>query len=288
MSRIYTVLVGIVSLSAGIFIGAIAAQYFRGETRTPTQESETPKLPFEIDTLEVIGDVVIAKQDLEDLPQIPGVDNTRDFRDALEKAALFYNAAKEKGITEDPKAQRMVYWAEKGVYADLYYQRYILPLIRVDTSSVDSFLKANREVFTKEVAMLTVIFKDPKMADTLKKLLKDGSYAANLMLEEFAKRGKIVLQPSPFQNLGLAKFAMSEEEFKTLKNAKVGDVVGPFQVAPGTYAVSKIVEIRRVSLKEIPSQVRSLVYNYLLDMRRREVEDSVIKVLKEKFTGGER
>jgi len=274
-----------VSLAVGIFIGSVGFQYLSGG-KGKAQKSEKTGEAAKIDTLEVIGNVVIAEEDLQAAKNVPGLAPNQDLKRSLEKIALFYNAAKEKGITQDPEAQRMAYWADKSVYADLYYQKYVVPLIRVDTNAVDSFIKAHRDEFSKEVAMMMVVYKDPKLTDTLRKLLKDGSYAANLMLEEFAKSGKIGIQPSPYQNLGLGRFAMSPQEYESLRKAKVGDVVGPFQVAPGTYALAKIADIRRVPLSNLSPEVKSVVYQYLLDQRRKAVEDSLFEVLSKKYAGG--
>ncbi len=285
MNRFTVVVVAIVSLAAGVFVGSLGLMYLtRGKGSKEEVARTTGKT--KIDTLEVIGDVVIAKEDLNAASKIPGLTPEQDLKKALEKIALFYNAAKEKGITSDPQAKRMAYWADKSVYADLFYQKYVVPLINVDTNAVNDYINAHKDEFSKEIAMLMVVYKDPALTDTLRKLLKDGSYAANLMLEEFAKKGKIGVQPSPYQNLGLGRFAMNEEEFKTLKEARVGDVVGPFQVAPGTYALAKVVDIRRTNLKKIDPNVKGVVYQYLIDQRKREVEDSLIKVFERKYAGG--
>ncbi len=284
MNRFTVVVVALIALATGIFVGSLGMMYLtggkKGETEVKSVKGES------IDTLEVVGNVVIAKEDVQAASRIPGLNPTQDLQKALERIALFYNAAKEKGITSDPQARRMAYWADKSVYADLYYQKYVAPLIKVDTSKVNEFINSHKDEFSKEIAMLMVVYQDPKLTDTLRKLLKDGSYAANLMLEEFAKAGKIGVQPSPYQNLGLGRFAMSEEEFKSLKRAKVGDVVGPFQVAPGTYALAKVVDIRRVNLNKLDPNVKNVVYQYLLEQRRKEVEDSLVKVFRKKYAGG--
>jgi len=62
--------------------------------------------------------------------------------------------------------------------------------------------------------------------------------------------------------------------------------VGPFQVAPGTYALAKVVDIRRVNLKKLDPNVKNVVYQYLLEQRRKEVEDSLVKVFRKKYAGG--
>ncbi len=284
MNRFTVVVVAIVSLATGVFLGSLGLMYLtRGKGAEKSVETAEEK---GLDTLKVIGDVVIAREDLSAASKIPVLNPNQDLEKALEKIALFYNAAKERGITSDPQAKRMAYWTDKSVYADLFYQKYVVPLIKVDTSAVNDYINAHKDEFSKEIAMLMVIYKDPALTDTLRKLLKDGSYAANLMLEEFAKDGKIGVQPSPHQNLGLGRFAMDEEQFKALKRAKVGDVVGPFQVAPGTYALAKIVDIRRTDLRKLDPNVKGVVYQYLLDQRRKEVEDSLFKVFERKYAGG--
>ncbi len=285
MNRLTVVVVAIVSLATGIFLGSLGLMYFTGKGKAEGGETSSAK-EVKLDTLEVVGDVVIAKEDLQAASKVPGLNPQQDLRQSLRKIALFYNAAKEKGITSDPQARRMAYWADKSVYADLFYQRYVVPLIKLDTSKVNEFINAHKDEFSKEIAMLMVVYQDPSLTDTLRKLLKDGSYAANLMLEEFAKAGKINVQPSPYQNLGLGRFAMDEKEYESLKKAKVGDVVGPFQVAPGTYALAKIVDIKRVSLKKLGPDVKGVVYQYLLEQRRKEVEDSLVKVFERKYAGG--
>lgn len=275
----------LVSLAVGVFVGAFGVLYFQktGETSN-AKVKETPK-----DVYRKVGDVYITSLDLNIAQSVPGINQSQeDVERGLLKLALFYNEGKNLGLDTDSIVKRLKYWAEKSVVADAFYRKYILPKINVDTSEVMKFINDHKDEFLKEIAMLTVAYSDVKLTDTLKKLLKDGSYAANLMLEEFAKSGKISVQPSGYQNVGLGRFALSEKEFEALKNARKDEVVGPFAMGPNTYVVAKVVDIRKVDINKLDPQIKGMVYQFLLEQRRKQVEDSVYTILLNKYKGGER
>ncbi len=276
MNRYGGLILSLVFLALGIFIGAFSVTYFKGRVEKPKEE---PK-----DIYKKIGEVYITKMDLEIASSIsPLAASKEDIEKGILKLALFYNEGKNLGLDKDSIVKRLIYWAEKNVIADAFYRRYILPKINLDTSEVIRFLNDHKEEFSREMAMLTISFQDPQLADTLKKLLKDGSYAANLMIEELARSGKISVQPSGYQNLGLGRLALNEEEYRALRNAKENDVIGPFQVGPNVYVVAKVVDIRRVDINKLDPQVKGVVYQFLLEKRRTEVEDSVFSALSAKY-----
>ncbi len=275
----------LVSLALGVFVGAFGVLYLQKTGKTSNSKvEEAPK-----DVYKKVGDVYITRLDLDIAQSVPGLNQSQeDVEKGLLKLALFYNEGKNLGLDTDSIVERLRYWAEKGVVADAFYRKYILPKINVDTSEVMKFINNHKEEFSKEIAMLTVAYGDVKLTDTLKKLLKDGSYAANLMLEELAKSGKISVQPSGYQNVGLGRFALSEKEFEALKNAKKDDVIGPFAMGPNTYVVAKVVDIRKVNINNLDTQIKGTVYQFLLEQRRKQVEDSVFTALLNKYRGGEK
>jgi sulfur relay (sulfurtransferase) DsrC/TusE family protein len=273
MKRYGSFVLSLVFLALGVFIGSFGTIYFKGKSE------EVPK-----DVYKKVGEVYITKTDLEMASSIPQIlASKEDIEKGIIKLALFYNEGKKLGLDKDSTVKRLMYWAEKNVVADAFYRKYVLPKITVDTTEVIKFINEHKEEFSTEIAMLTVSFQDPKLADTLKKLLRDGSYAANLMLEEFARSGKIGVQPTGYQNLGLGRFALSEEEYNALKGAKKGDVIGPFQVGPNVFVVAKVVDIRKTDINKLDPQVKSIIYQFLLEKRRVEVEDSVFSALSAKY-----
>jgi sulfur relay (sulfurtransferase) DsrC/TusE family protein len=277
MNRYGSLILGLVFLALGIFIGSFGTTYFKGKAEGRSEE--VPK-----DVYKKVGEVYITKTDLEMASSIPQIAASKeDIEKGIIKLALFYNEGKNLGLDKDSMVKRLIYWAEKNVVADAFYRKYVLPKITVDTTEVIKFINEHKEEFSTEIAMLTVSFQDPKLADTLKKLLRDGSYAANLMLEEFARSGKIGVQPTGYQNLGLGRFALSEEEYNALRGAKKGDVIGPFQVGPNVFVVAKVVDIRKTDINKLDPQVKSIIYQFLLEKRRAEVEDSVFSALSAKY-----
>ncbi len=272
----------LVSLAVGVFVGAFGVMSLQKNKKY--EEFEKAERIPEKEVYKKIGEVVITNLDLSIAKSVPGINQTQEDVDkSLTKLALFYNEGKRLGLDRDSITKRLQYWAGKSVVAEAYYRKYILPHINVDTVDVMDFINQHKDEFSREVAMLTVVFQDTKMADTIMRLLKDGSYAANLMLEEFARSGKISVQPSGYQNVGLGRFALTEEEYKSLRDAKEGDVLGPFTVGPQAYVMAKVVDVRRVSPKEIDANVKNVVYQFLLDKRRKQVEDSVYTVLLNKY-----
>ena len=277
MNKYGSLVLGLVFLALGIFIGSFGTIYFKGKAEGKSEE--VPK-----DVYKKVGEVYITKTDLEMASSIPQIAVSKeDIEKGIIKLALFYNEGKNLGLDKDSMVKRLIYWAEKNVVADAFYRKYVLPKITVDTTEVIKFINEHKEEFSTEIAMLTLSFQDPKLADTLKKLLRDGSYAANLMLEEFARSGKIGVQPTGYQNLGLGRFALSEEEYNALRGAKKGDVIGPFQVGPNVFVVAKVVDIRKTDINKLDPQVKSIIYQFLLEKRRAEVEDSVFSALSAKY-----
>jgi len=277
MNKYGSLILGLVFLALGIFIGSFGTIYFKGKSEGKSEE--VPK-----DVYKKVGEVYITKTDLEMASSIPHiVASKEDIEKGIIKLALFYNEGKNLGLDKDSTVKRLIYWAEKNVVADAFYRKYVLPKITVDTTEVIKFINEHKEEFSTEIAMLTLSFQDPKLADTLKKLLRDGSYAANLMLEEFARGGKIGVQPIGYQSLGLGRFALSEEEYNALRGAKKGDVIGPFQVGPNVFVVAKVVDIRKTDINKLDPQVKSIIYQFLLEKRRVEVEDSVFSALSAKY-----
>ena len=277
MNKYGSLILGLVFLALGIFIGSFGTIYFKGKSEGKSEE--VPK-----DVYKKVGEVYITNTDLEMASSIPQISASReDIEKGIIKLALFYNEGKKLGLDKDSTVKRLMYWAEKNVVADAFYRKYVLPKITVDTTEVIKFINEHKEEFSTEIAMLTVSFQDPKLADTLKKLLRDGSYAANLMLEEFARGGKIGVQPTGYQNLGLGRFALSEEEYNALRGAKKGDVIGPFHVGPNVFVVAKVVDIRKTDINKLDPQVKSIIYQFLLEKRRAEVEDSVFSALSAKY-----
>jgi sulfur relay (sulfurtransferase) DsrC/TusE family protein len=277
MNKYGSLVLSLVFLALGIFIGSFGTIYFKGKAEGKSEE--VPK-----DVYKKVGEVYITKTDLEMASSIPQIAASKeDIEKGIIKLALFYNEGKKLGLDKDSTVKRLMYWAEKNVVADAFYRKYVLPKITVDTTEVIKFINEHKEEFSTEIAMLTLSFQDPKLADTLKKLLRDGSYAANLMLEEFARSGKIGVQPTGYQNLGLGRFALSEEEYNALRGAKKGDVIGPFQVGPNVFVVAKVVDIRKTDINKLDPQVKSIIYQFLLERRRAEVEDSVFSALSAKY-----
>lgn len=281
MNRYLAGAISLMTLAVGIFLGAFGALYFekKGVVSGKGEEENTSENVYKR-----IGDVVITPLDLNIVQSIPFFNQSKeDAERSLMKLAVFYQEGKNLGLDKDSVVKRLRYWADKSVVVDAFYREYILPKIKVDSSDVMEYIGQHKDEFSREVALLTVAFKDIKLADTLRKLLKDGSYAANLMLEEFARSGKIAVQPSGYQNVGLGRFALSEEEYNILKKAKKEDVIGPFTVGPGMYVIAKVVDVREVNIKDLDPQIKEVVYQYLLDQKRRTVEDSVFNVLLKKY-----
>jgi len=281
MNRYLVGAISLMTLAVGIFLGAFGALYFekKGVVSGKGEEENISENVYKR-----IGDVVITPLDLNIVQSIPFFNQSKeDAERSLIKLAVFYQEGKNLGLDKDSVVRRLRYWADKSVVVDAFYREYILPKIKVDSSDVMEYIRQHKDEFSKEVALLTVAFKDIKLADTLRKLLKDGSYAANLMLEEFARAGKIAVQPSGYQNVGLGRFALTEEEYSVLKKAKKEDVIGPFTVGPGMYVIAKVVDVREVNIKDLDPQIKEVVYQYLLDQKRRAVEDSVFNVLLKKY-----
>jgi len=252
---------------------------------------EKPKEP-EGKVISQIGDIKITEEDLgAQVPDVEGFTMGEGDRkllvEGLEKLSVFYLAAKEQGLDKDPKVSRRVQWAERAVLADEFIKRQ-METIQVTDADIANYIKANEADFKREVNLLEVAITEPSMADTVKKLLRDGSYAAAKMLEYFAQQGSLMVNPIGYVNVAALRFNMPQDAADAVKKAKVQDILGPYE-AQGMHVLIMVLDSRAASPDM--KQIEPVLKQALLAEKQQQAVDSLYNFYRAKYTttaGGEK
>lgn len=187
---------------------------------------------------------------------------------------VLYQAAIEEGLQNDPTVQKSLAFAERSALADALVGK------KVDAQITDDKIKAwytdHLVQFAQpEVKLSHIILQDMAKAGELKTQLDGGADFAALANEHSVDPrtkgtgGKMDSWVPVNQLQG--------EVGEQLKAAKPGDVVGPFEMGPGTIALLKVDESRaQTPIEEVREQIKAE-----LD---KELTNAVIKEYQDKAT----
>ncbi|MGB9589414.1 MAG: hypothetical protein ACP5QG_04015 [candidate division WOR-3 bacterium] len=247
-------------------------------------KKEKPQPEPEGKVLKTIGDIKITEEDLSSqLPSVEGFTmsqgDTAALLDGMEKIAIFYLAAKDDGLDKDPKVARKAQWAERAILADEFLRRR-LETVQVTDADIANYVKEHQDDFGREVNLVEVALQDPAMADTIKKLLLDGSYAAAKMLEYFAQRGVLMMNPIGYVNVAALRFNMPPDAAEAVKRAKRGDILGPYS-ASGLSILIMVADIRKATPDM--TKIEPVLKEALTAEKRQALVDSLYKELKAKY-----
>ncbi len=247
-------------------------------------KKEKPQPEPEGKVLKQIGDIKITEEDLSSqLPNIEGFTMTQGdtaaLLDGMEKIAIFCLAAKDEGLDKDPKVARRAEWAERAILADEFLRRR-LEKLEVTDADIANYVKEHQDDFGREVSLVEVAFQDPAMADTIKKLLIDGSYAAAKMLEYFAQKGALMMNPIGYVNAAALRFNMPPDAAEAVRRAKRGDILGPYS-ASGLSILIMVVDIRKATPDM--TKIEPVLKQALTAERQQATVDSLYNDLKAKY-----
>ncbi|MEO0140634.1 MAG: peptidylprolyl isomerase [candidate division WOR-3 bacterium] len=248
-------------------------------------KKEKPQPEPEGKVLKTVGEIKITEEDLSSqLPDIEGFTasqgDTAALLEGMEKIAVFYLAAKEEGLDKDPKVARRARWAERAIIADEFLRRR-LEKVEVTDADISNYVKEHQDDFGREISLVEVAFQDPAMADTIKKLLLDGSYAAQKMLEYFAQRGMLMVNPIGYVNAAALRFNMPQDAAEAVRRAKRGDILGPYSTG-GLSVLVMVIDIRKAAPNM--AKIEPVLKEALLAERRQATVDSIYKTLSVKYT----
>jgi len=247
-------------------------------------KKEKPQPEPEGKVLSTIGDIKITEQDLSSqLPNVEGFTmsqgDTAALLDGMEKIAIFYLAAKDEGLDKDPKIARRAQWAERAILADEFLRKR-LEAVEVTDADIANYVKEHQDDFSREVSLVEVAFQDPAMADTIRKLLLDGSYAAAKMLEYFAERGVLMMNPIGYVNVAALRFNMPPDAAEAVRRAKRGEILGPYS-ASGLSILIMVVDMRKATPDM--SKIEPVLKDALTAEKHQAIVDSLYNDLKTKY-----
>jgi peptidyl-prolyl cis-trans isomerase C len=215
----------------------------------------------------------------EDEPLDPSSDLFRQMLDEVIDEKLLAAEAVRRHLDKDPLAQRRLAAARERILGDMLVEGV------VDRAVTDQAVqtlyqqqlkqaKPNEEIRARQIVTRTL----PE-AQAVKSQLAAGAAFDALAMQ------RSIDQATRFNGGDLGYFtadAMPEAYGAALKDAKVGQLVGPFQVEVG-YAVVKVEDRRRqppISLEQArPQIVRFLTYDQVRELLRQLRDKSAVKVL---------
>ncbi len=227
--------------------------------------------------IEKIGEVTIYNEDLKaSLPSVgefklSGADSAA-LVESLKRIAVFYQAAKAQGLDTLPEVKRKLVWAQRAALAQEFLMR-TLDTVKVSEQELSQFMKDNMADLTRQVNIMEVAVKEPALVDSVRKLLLDGSFAAMKMLQWFSQRGAVVVNPVGYVSVAALRFNLPPNAAKALKEAKVGQVVGPFPSPMGFMVLMKVVDQRQV--KPDTAAIKPALHQALLAEKQQRVIDSL-------------
>jgi hypothetical protein len=248
-------------------------------------KKEKPQPEPEGKVLSTIGDIKITEEDLSSqLPSVEGFTmsqgDTAALLDGMEKIAIFYLAAKDEGLDKDPKIARKAQWAERAIIADEFLRKR-LEAVQVTDADIANYVKEHQDDFNREISLVEIAFQDPAMADTIRKLLLDGSYAAAKMLEYFTERGVLMMNPIGYVNAAALRFNMPPDAAEAVRRAKRGEILGPYS-ASGLSILIMVVDIRKATPDM--SKIEPVLKDALTAEKHQAIVDSLYNDLKTKYS----
>jgi len=240
------------------------------------------------EALERVGEVTIYKEDLRvSLPSVgefklSGADSAA-LLESLKRVAAFYQAAKAEGLDTLPEVRRKLLWAQRAALAQEFLMR-VLDTVKVSDAELSKYIKEHMPELSRQVNVMEVAVKEPALVDSIRKLLEDGSYASMRMLQWFSERGAVVVNPVGYVSVAALRFNLPPDAAKALKEAKVGQVVGPFPSPTGFMVLMKVVDQRQV--KPDTAAIKPALGQALLAERQAKVIDSLFGYWLAKLKGG--
>jgi peptidyl-prolyl cis-trans isomerase C len=204
------------------------------------------------------------------------------FRQVLDEVVdqkLLAAEALRRKMDKDPLAQRRLAAARERILGDMLVESVVDKAVNENAINTlyQEQLKLSKQ--TDEFHARQIVTATQADADQVKKLLASGADFSALAMERS-------IDPNTRFNGGdLGYFTtdvMPEAYGAALKDAKVGDVIGPFQVEGG-WAVAKVEDRRPespISLEQArPQIVRFLTYDEVRDLLERLRSKARVKVL---------
>jgi peptidyl-prolyl cis-trans isomerase C len=208
-----------------------------------------------------------------------GQDLFRQMLDEVVDEKLLASEALKRHIDRDPLAQRRVAAARERILADMVVDSVVDKAVTDEAVQTLYQEQMKRAKPTDELRARQIIVATPVEADAVKKQLAGGAAFETLAMERSTDAA------TRFNGGDLGYFTtdvMPGAYASALKDAKPGQIIGPFKVENG-YAVVRVEDRRQeqpITLEQArPQIVRFLTYDEVRDLLKRLRDQSKVKLL---------
>lgn len=268
---------------AGIlFLTAVIAVQFVGckSNKSKASEKELGKPIARVDGLTLYEkDLEIYGQGMQWTPQ-----QKRDFIEQWTKLALLYLAAKEEGFDKDPIIRRKLELNNQLTLVQDYETKKMAS-VTVSPQEIDSLYNLYRDLFDRNATFLIVYTSDSNKLKEVDRTLKNKVGSRLFRAIEKVKSDSTVTAFETQNPVNLGIFYLTYNDIPQELRDKVAKLK-PGQGAWGSYQQNSYIYIFIVSENRVsadPQQVKGFIQQYLADKKRKEIEDSLINKMKEKY-----
>ncbi len=208
----------------------------------------------------------------------------KDFIKQWTKMALLYLAAKEEGFDKNPLIRRKLELNEQLTLVQ-EYEAQKMSNITVSPTEVDSIYNLHKDLFDRNATFLIVYAQDSAKLEQIDRMLSNKKGSRLFMAIEQVKSDSTVTAFETQNPVNLGIFYLTYSDIPESLRAKVvklrpgHGVMGKYQ--DGSYIYLFLISENRTPAGE--QQVKSFIQQYLVDHRRKAVEDSLISKMQKKY-----
>lgn len=234
-----------------------------------------------------VGKVIITEEELKSqLPELASQFLREEEKSQILnlgiEATVFYLAAKDEGLLEDPQVRDRVEWMKRLLVADEYFKRKVQSNIIVTETEITDFYERYKNDFQKEIDIAYVIGRKREDVEEAKKKMERMSPIK--VITELQQNPDIAADILKGVNLGGLKISMGilpQPMTEAIFSLKVGEMSSIMEIPPGQYGFVRVLDETKASAskEEIMGSIRS----FLLVQKAQMKKDSIFNVLKEKY-----
>jgi hypothetical protein len=232
-----------------------------------------------------VGDEVLTERDLEMIFPSGGSwgDKGKEaFIREWVKNTLLSLAAEEEGYLEDSSIMKRLEWVKKVTLAQEYWAKKLRE-VEIPEEIVDSVFNERKVFFKKRVKLLLVFFEDPLRGEPIRRGLANRRKYRRTLLS-LRRDPTVNVEETGWVNLGLLPYEypmLPENSSSTILKMKRGDV-SEVIATDGAYLIIKVLGTGEEKIDS--TEIREILRETLLEKQRRELEDSLVSVLKGRFS----
>jgi parvulin-like peptidyl-prolyl isomerase len=236
-----------------------------------------------------VGDILITREAIEKgFPQfafqLMGEEGKKEVVNYIVDLTLFYLAAKEEKIHQEPIVTEKLKWAERIVLAEEFFTRKIENVF-VSQEEVDSFYKKYENDFSREVEFIYFITKTASDIEEIRNKIRKRVFSPALVSNILSQHKDVI---GDVMSVNMGYLHMESNDIFSREIAKVlltllpgvtSDIIS-LSNPPG-YAVIKILSISPT--KQSKDVILRDIREYLRFKKISSIRDSLKNVLKNRF-----